>query len=247
MIKIKTANEIALMRKAGAITRDALLLIEKNIKPGVTTKQLNDLAHDFIIQNKAVPGFLNYGGYPASICASVNDQVVHGIPNDEPLKEGDIVSIDLGACYKGYHGDSARTFAVGKISSEKQKLIDVTKQSFFEGIKLLKDGVSLGDVSAAIQRYIEKHGFSVVRDLVGHGIGRELHEDPVVPNYGFAGFGPKIHAGMCLAIEPMVNAGTYHVNFSEIDGWTVTTRDGKPSAHYENTVLITENGVEILT
>ena len=247
MIKIKSAEEIAIMRKAGAITRDTLLLLEKNIKPGVTTKQLDDLAYNFIVRNKAVPSFLNYGGFPATICASVNEQVVHGIPNDEPLKEGDIVSIDVGACYKGYHGDSARTFAVGKISSDKQKLIDVTKQSFFEGIKVLKDGVCLGDVSAAIQKYIEKHGFSVVRDLVGHGVGKELHEDPAVPNYGFAGFGPKIHAGTVLAIEPMVNMGTYHVKFSEFDGWTVTTKDGKPSAHYENTVLVTENGVEILT
>ena len=247
MIKIKSAEEIAIMRKAGAITRDTLLLLEKNIKPGVTTKQLDDLAYNFIVRNKAVPSFLNYGGFPATICASVNEQVVHGIPNDEPLKEGDIVSIDVGACYKGYHGDSARTFAVGKISSDKQKLIDVTKQSFFEGIKVLKDGVCLGDVSAAIQKYIEKHGFSVVRDLVGHGVGKELHEDPAVPNYGFAGFGPKIHAGTVLAIEPMVNMGTYHVKFSEFDGWTVTTKDGKPSAHYENTVLVTEDGVEILT
>ncbi len=247
MIKIKSAEEIAIMRKAGAITRDTLLLLEKNIKPGVTTKQLDDLAYNFIVRNKAVPSFLNYGGFPATICASVNEQVVHGIPNDEPLKEGDIISIDVGACYKGYHGDSARTFAVGKISSDKQKLIDVTKQSFFEGIKVLKDGVCLGDVSAAIQKYIEKHGFSVVRDLVGHGVGKELHEDPAVPNYGFAGFGPKIHAGTVLAIEPMVNMGTYHVKFSEFDGWTVTTKDGKPSAHYENTVLVTENGVEILT
>lgn len=247
MIKIKSAEEIAIMRKAGAITRETLLLMEKNVKPGVTTKQLDELAYNFIVKNKATPSFLNYGGFPATICASVNEQVVHGIPNDEPLKEGDIVSIDVGACYKGYHGDSARTFAVGKISPEKQKLIDVTKQSFFEGIKLLKDGVCLGDVSAAIQRYVEKHGFSVVRDLVGHGVGRELHEDPAVPNYGFAGFGPKIHKGTVLAIEPMVNMGTYRVNFSEFDGWTVTTEDGKPSAHYENTVLVTEDGVEILT
>lgn len=247
MIKIKSAEEIAIMRKAGAITRETLLLLEKNVKPGVTTKQLDELAYNYIVKNKATPSFLNYGGFPATICASVNEQVVHGIPNDEPLKEGDIVSIDVGACYKGYHGDSARTFAVGKISSEKQKLIDVTKQSFFEGIKVLKDGVCLGDVSASIQRYVEKHGFSVVRDLVGHGVGRELHEDPAVPNYGFAGFGPKIHKGTVLAIEPMVNMGTYRVNFDEFDGWTVTTKDGKPSAHYENTVLVTEDGVEILT
>ncbi len=247
MIKIKTAQEIALMRKAGEITRETLLLLEKNIKPGVTTKQLDELAYEFITRNKAIPSFLNYGGFPASICASINEQVVHGIPSDRKLQEGDIVSIDVGACYKGYHGDSARTFAVGKISSEKQKLIDVTKQSFFEGIKNLKAGCSVGDISSAVQKYVEKHGFSVVRDLVGHGVGKNLHEDPSVPNYGYAGFGPKLHAGTVIAIEPMVNAGTYKVNFDQFDGWTVTTSDGLPSAHYENTILITEDGVEILT
>lgn len=247
MIYIKTAHEIELMREAGRITRETLLLLEKAIKPGVTTKQLDSLAYDFIKMNDAKPSFLHYGGFPATICASVNNKVVHGIPNDEPLKEGDIISIDVGACYKGYHGDSARTFPVGKISSENQKLIDVTKQSFFEGIKNLKEGSFVGDISSSVQRYVEKHGFSVVRDLVGHGVGKHLHEDPSVPNYGFAGLGPRLSANMVIAIEPMVNIGTPHVIFNKKDGWTVTTADGKNSAHYENTVLIKEDGVEILT
>ncbi len=247
MIYIKSVEEIELMRKAGAITRDTLLLLEKAVTPGVTTKQLDSLAHEYIKMQGAKPSFLNYGGFPASICASVNEKVVHGIPDDKPLQEGDIISIDVGACYKGYHGDSARTFAVGKISSEKQKLIDVTKQSFFEGIKNLKAGCFVGDISSSVQRYVEKHGFSVVRDLVGHGVGKHLHEDPSVPNFGFAGLGPILNAGVIIAIEPMVNMGKSAVVFNKKDGWTVTTADGKPSAHYENTVLIKEDGVEILT
>ena len=247
MIKIKTEQEIVLMRKACEITRDTLLMLEKNIKPGVTTKELDKLAYDFIKKNNAKPGFLHYGGFPASICASVNNEVVHGIPSDRVLKEGDIISIDVGAKYKGYNGDSARTFPVGKISDEKQKLIDVTKQSFFEGIKGIKAGCKVGDISSQVQRYVEKNGFSVVRDLVGHGVGKELHEDPMVPNFGFAGLGPKLQANTIIAIEPMVNAGDYKVITDELNGWTVVTMDGSDSAHYENTVLITEDGVEILT
>ena len=247
MINIKTAHEIELMRKAGALTRETLLLLEKSIRPGVTTKQLDDLAYAFITRNGGKPSFKNYGGFPASICTSINDRVVHGIPDDTVLCEGDIVSIDVGACLNGYHGDSARTFPVGKISAEKQKLIDVTKQSFFEGIKNIKAGCFVGDISSQVQKYVEKHGYSVVRDLVGHGVGKHLHEDPSVPNYGFAGLGPKLHAGTTIAVEPMVNMGTYAVHFSKKDGWTVTTADGLPSAHYENTILITETGVEILT
>ncbi len=244
MIKIKTDKEVELLRKAGEITRNALLEVEKNIKPGITTKQLDKIAHEFILKNHATPSFLHYGGFPASICASVNEVVVHGFPDDKPLQEGDIVSIDVGACYKGYHGDSARTFPVGKISELKQKLIDVTKQSFFEGIKNIKAGNCIGDISSSVQRYVEKHGFGVVRDMVGHGVGKDLHEDPNVPNYGYAGLGPKLKANMVIAIEPMVNAGGYEV---VINGWSCKTKDGSPSAHYENTVLITENGVEILT
>ncbi len=247
MIKIKTDQEVSLMRKAGEITRQTLELLEKSVMPGVTTKQLDEIAYNFIKKSGATPSFLNYGGFPATICASVNDEVVHGIPSDRVLQEGDIISIDVGAKYKGYNGDSARTFAVGKISEERQKLIDVTKQSFFEGVKGIKAGCSVGDISSQVQRYVEKHGFSVVRDLVGHGVGKELHEDPMVPNFGFAGLGPKLRANTIIAIEPMVNAGKPQVVVDKQNGWTVSTRDGSDSAHYENTVLITEDGVEILT
>jgi len=244
MIKIKTDKEVELLRKAGEITRNTLLEVEKFVKPGVTTKQLDKIAYDFIKKNGATPSFLHYGGFPASICASVNEVVVHGFPDDRPLKEGDILSVDVGACYKGYHGDSARTYPVGEISSEKQKLIDVTKQSFFEGIKNIKAGNTVGDISSQIQRYVEKHRFGIVREMVGHGVGSNLHEDPNVPNYGYAGLGPKLKANMVIAIEPMVTMGDYHVI---IDGWKCVTEDGSPAAHFENTVLITNDGVEILT
>ena len=244
MIKIKTDKEVELLRRAGEITRNTLLEIEKHISPGVTTKQLDKIAREFILKNDAKPSFLHYGGFPASICASRNEVVVHGFPDDKPLVEGDIISIDVGACYKGYHGDSARTFPVGKISELKQRLIDVTKESFFEGIKGIKAGNTVGDISSQVQRHVEKHGFSVVRDMVGHGVGKDLHEDPNVPNYGFAGLGPKLKKNMVIAIEPMVNAGSYDI---DINGWSVVTSDGQPSAHYENTVLITDEGVEILT
>jgi len=244
MIKIKTEKEIELLRKAGEITRNTLLEVEKYIKPGVTTKQLDKIAYDYIIKNNAKPSFLHLGGFPATICASVNEVVVHGFPNDTPLEEGDIVSIDVGACYKGYHGDSARTFPVGKISAEKQKLIDVTKQSFFEGIKNIKAGNTVGDISSQVQNYVEKFGFGVVRDMVGHGVGRQLHEDPEVPNFGYAGLGPKLKANMVIAVEPMVNMGTYEVI---IHNWSCKTSDGLPSAHFENTILIIEGGVEVLT
>ncbi len=244
MIKIKTDKEIELLRIAGEITKNTLVEISKNIRVGVTTKMLDKIAFDYITSRNAKPSFLHLNGFPATICASVNEVVVHGFPDDTPLREGDIVSIDVGACYKGYHGDSARTFPVGKISADKQKLIDVTKESFFEGIRGIKAGNTVGDISYRVQNYVEKFGFSVVRDMVGHGVGRELHEDPEVPNYGYAGLGPRLKANMVLAIEPMVNAGTYEV---VIQGWSCKTRDGKPSAHYENTILITETGVEILT
>ena len=244
MIKIKTDKEIELMRKAGEITKNTLLEVEKYIKPGVTTKFLDKIAYDFIKKNNATPSFLHYGGFPATICASKNDVVVHGFPDDIPLEEGDIISIDVGARYKGYHGDSARTFPVGKISPEKQKLIDVTKQSFFEGIKGIKAGNTVGDISSQVQNYVEKYGFGVVRDMVGHGVGKNLHEDPSVPNYGYAGLGPTLKTNMCIAVEPMVTMGDYEI---VINGWSVKTRDGLPSAHYENTILITDNGVEILT
>lgn len=247
MITIKSAKQVEKMRKACQITKEALELIEKNIRPGVSTKQLDKIAHDFIISKGAKPNFLNYNGFPASICASVNDEVVHGIPDrNTVLKEGDIISIDMGTVLEGWHSDAARTFPVGKISDEAQRLIDVTKECFYEGIKYLKHGAKLGDVSAAIQQHAEEHGYGVVRDLVGHGVGQSLHEDPSVPNFGKAGHGVKLAAGMTLAIEPMINEGTYKVELLDND-WTVVTADGKLSAHYENTVLVTKDGCEILT
>ncbi len=246
MISIKTEEEIVLMRGANAIVRDLLLYLEEHIKPGITTKRLDSLAYDFIVKNNAKPSFLGFEGYPASICTSIDAQVVHGIPSERKLVEGEIISVDVGTIYKGYQGDAARTFAVGEISAEKQRLIDVTRESFFKGIECLKDGARLGDLGYAIQSYAEKNGYSVVRALTGHGIGREMHEDPAIPNFGKAGRGMRVKAGMTLAIEPMINMGDYDVLLLD-DGWTVVTADYKPSAHYENTVLVTENGVEILS
>lgn len=247
MITIKSKSEVEKMRIAGKITGETLKVLEKHIRPGVSTKQLDKIAHDYIVSKGARPGFLHYGGFPASLCTSVNDAVIHGIPNKrEVLKEGDIISLDIGACWQGYHGDAARTFAVGKISDEAQRLIDVTKASFFEGIKCATHGAKIGDISAAIQEYVEKYGYSLVRDFTGHGVGRELHEAPSVPNFGKAGKGPRLAAGMTLAIEPMVNQGDYQVEILDND-WTVVTADGSLSAHYENTVLITHGECEILT
>ena len=246
MISIKTEEEIVLMRGANAIVRDLLLYLEEHIKPGITTKRLDALAYDFIVKNNAKPSFLGFEGYPASICTSIDAQVVHGIPSERKLVEGEIISVDVGTIYKGYQGDAARTFAVGEISAEKQRLIDVTRESFFKGIECLKDGARLGDLGYAIQSYAEKNGYSVVRALTGHGIGREMHEDPAIPNFGKAGRGMRVKAGMTLAIEPMINMGDYDVLLLD-DGWTVVTADYNPSAHYENTVLVTENGVEILS
>ncbi len=247
MIKIKSQQEIELMRIAGRITRDTLKVVENSIKVGVSTAELDKIAFDFIKSQDATPSFKNYGGFPATICASVNDTIVHGIPGaDIVLKEGDIISIDVGAKYKGYHSDAARTFAVGKIDAKVKKLIKVTEQSFFEGIKGLKSGAFVGDISHRVQTFVEKNGFSIVRELVGHGVGKNLHEDPQVPNFGRSGSGPRLNANSVIAIEPMVNMGERYVVFMS-DGWTCKTRDGMPSAHYENTVLITDNGVEILT
>ena len=247
MIKIKSQEEIDLMREAGRITRDTLKVVENSIRVGISTKELDKIAYDYIKSQGATPSFKNYGGFPGSICASVNDTIVHGIPsNNIILKEGDIISIDCGAKYKGYHGDAARTFPVGKIDAKVKKLIKVTEQSFFEGIKDLKSGAFVGDISHRIQTFVEKNGYSIVRELVGHGVGSHLHEDPMVPNYGKAGSGPRLNANSVIAIEPMVNMGDKNVVFMS-DGWTCKTRDGLPSAHYENTVLITESGVEILT
>ena len=247
MINLKSAKQIELMKIAGKITIDAINEVGKHIKPGVTTLELDQIAEDYIRSQGAIPSFKNYGGYPATICASVNEVVVHGIPSSfVVLKEGDIISIDCGAYIHGFHGDATRTFAVGKISQQKQKLIDVTKQSFFEGLKAVKIGGHIGDIGEAIQTYVEANGFSVVREMVGHGIGKNMHEDPQVPNYGHKNFGEKIENGLCIAIEPMVNMGKKDIAIKS-DGWTCVTRDGKPSCHYENTVAIVDGKVEILT
>ena len=246
MVIIKNDKEINLMRKAGKIVAETLLVVEKNIKPGITTAELDRIAEEFITKHGAKPSFKGLYGFPASLCISVNEQVVHGIPGRYVLKEGDIVSVDCGAMIDGYHGDAARTFAVGNISEEAQKLIEVTKQSFFKGLEAAKVGNHVTDISNEIQKYIEASGFSVVRDFVGHGIGKDLHEDPEVPNFGRPGRGPKLVTGMALAIEPMVNVGSHRVKTLG-DDWTVITSDKSLSAHYENTVIILPDGPEILT
>ncbi len=247
MITIKSRAEIEKMRAAGRVTRDALNLIEEHIKPGVSTLELDRIAYNFIKKQGAEPSFLHYNGFPGSICASPNSWVVHGIPSkDIVLKEGDIISIDMGAKKDGYHGDAARTYPVGKISEEAQRLITVTKESFFEGVKHATHGAKLGDVSASIQEYVEKNGYSVVRDLVGHGIGKNLHEDPNVPNFGHWGKGLRLAQGMTIAVEPMVNMGGFELVTLD-DDWTCETEDGSLSAHYENTILITKDECEILT
>ena len=246
MIAIKNGHELDAMRQACRITAAARALAGEMVRPGITTKQIDKAVHDFIVAQGARPSFLNYGGFPASSCISVNSTVIHGIPNDYVLKEGDIVSIDVGAFYKGFHGDCAATYACGAISTEATKLIDVPKQSFFEGIRFAPRGHRVSDISHAIQTYVESNGFSVVRTYVGHGVGQQLHEEPEVPNFGEAGHGPRLLPGMTLAIEPMVNVGTADVHVLK-DRWTVLTNDGKLSAHYENTVLITDGEPEILT
>ena len=247
MIYIKSNDEIKLMREANLIVRDLLAYLEEKVKPGISTAKLDKLAYDFIKQRGAEPSFLGYDGFPASICASIDDVVVHGIPHDDMiLEEGQIIGVDVGAYKHGFHGDAARTFAVGKISAEKQRLIDVTKECFFKGVSVLKDGVRLGDLSSAIQSHAEKNGYSVVRELVGHGIGRKMHEDPSVPNYGVQGHGVKLKKNMTIAVEPMINMGKRDI-YVDDDGWTIHTVDGLPSAHYENTLLITEDGYELLT
>lgn len=247
MINIKTDSELDKMRIANGIVRDVLLYLGEHVRPGVSTAYLDTIAREFIEKRGATPSFLGYNGYPASICASVDDVVVHGIPSKHiVLEEGQIVGLDVGACIHGFHGDAARTFAVGRISAEKQRLMDVTKECFFKGVGVLRDGVRLGDLSHAIQEHAESNGYSVVRELVGHGIGRAMHEEPSVPNYGPAGHGVRMRANMTIAVEPMINMGAREV-YTARDGWTVRTVDGKPSAHYENTILITQEGIEILT
>lgn len=246
MIYIKSRKEIELMREAGKIVAEAHELVREAIKPGITTKELDAIAEKHILKKGAIPAFKGYGGFPASICASVNHEVVHGIPGLKTLEDGDIISIDIGALYKGYYGDSAKTHAIGKISQRAQELIEVTRQSFYEGIKFAKLGYRLSDISYAIQTHVEDRGFSVVRNYVGHGIGTSMHEEPQIPNYGPPGKGPRLKEGMVLAIEPMINIGTYEVKVLS-DGWTVVTLDGEYSAHYEHTVAITDGEPEILT
>lgn len=243
----KDENDIQGMKDAGKVVADTLNYAKTLIKPNISTFQLDKLIEKYIIDKGAIPSFLHYEGYPASICASVNSTVVHGIPSpDVILKEGDIISIDVGAVLNGYQGDAARTFAVGQISEEKARLIQVTEQCFFEGLNNLKVGEKLGKLSNAIQNYAEKNGYSVVRELVGHGIGHNMHEAPEVPNYGTPTSGVRVKDGMCIAIEPMINMGERYV-FVDEDGWGIITRDGLPSAHYENTVIVTSTGNIITT
>ncbi len=246
MITLKSSHEIDLMRRSGKITAAARALAGEMVKPGVTTQEINDAVERFIRQQGAVPSFLHYNGYPASVCISVNDEIIHGIPGKRVLREGDIVSVDVGAYIGGFHGDCAATFPCGRISPEAQRLIDVTRQSFFEGIRFAREGQRLQDISAAVQTYVEQNGFSVVREYVGHGVGAKMHESPEIPNYGRPGHGPRLLRGMTLAIEPMVNAGSAAITQLS-DGWTVKTADGKWAAHYENTILITDGAPEILT
>jgi len=246
-VSIKSLKEIELMREAGKLLEITHNELEKAIRPGISTYEIDRLGEEIIRSFHCIPNFLNYNGYPASVCVSVNDEVVHGIPSKKRiLREGDIVSLDAGLIYKGYHSDAARTHAVGEISKEAKQLIEATKQSFFEGIRFAKQGNHLYDISNAIDAYAEKFGYGVVRDLVGHGIGTKLHEDPQIPNFKQRRRGIKLQAGMTLAIEPMINIGRYDVEWLE-DDWTVVTEDGTLAAHYENTVLITEGEPEILT
>ena len=246
MISIKSKKEIDLMSEAGRIVRDTLNLLEKHIKPGVSTKDLDLIAEDYILSQDAELGFKGLYGYPSTICISVEDEVVHGVPSDKKLMEGQIVGIDVGSIYKGYYGDHARSFAVGEISSDKKKLLKVTKECLEKGIEKAIPGNRIGDIGSAVQEWAESNGYGVVRELVGHGIGTKLHEEPQIPNYGNSGTGPLIDVGMCFAIEPMVNMGSKDV-YTKGDGWTICTKDGMPSAHFEHTITITDNGPKVLT
>lgn len=246
MIQYKSSREIEKIRKAGRVVAQILDLISENVRPGVTTKKLESLAAEHFKKKKARPAFLGYQGFPASICVSVDDEVVHGIPGDRTLVEGEIVSVDVGAIVGGYYGDSARSFAVGNVNSEVRRLLSVTNEALKRGINACTVGNHLGDLSFAIQSYVESMGFSVVRDLVGHGIGKKMHEEPQVPNFGEAGTGIELKEGLVVAIEPMINAGEHKVRVLS-DGWTIVTDDGSPSAHFEHTVAVTSDGPEILT
>ena len=247
MIIIKNSEQLKLMRIAGRITAEALMVARDEIRPGMTTKELDTKIRRYIEKCDATPTFLGYNGFPGSACISINDEVIHGIPSDKIIiKEGDIVKVDVGARFRGYNGDSARTFAVGKVSDEALKLISVTEQSFYEAMKVATAGNRIGDIGHAVESFVISHGFSVVKDFTGHGVGAELHEEPSIPNFGRQGRGARLYPGMTLAIEPMVNAGTDRIKVRR-DGWTVVTADGKLSAHYENSIAITESDPIILT
>jgi len=246
MITIKTPDMIKRMREAGLIAANARELAGKSIVPGITTREIDAIVHAYILKQGAKPSFLGYSGYPASVCISVNDQVVHGIPGDRVIQEGDIVSIDVGAYYKGFHGDTADTFACGAISPQAEQLIRVTRESFFKGVEMAVPGNRVGDIGHAVEQYVKAYKYAPVRVLTGHGIGRNLHEDPEVLNFGKPHTGDQLRAGMVIAIEPMINEGTHRVCFLD-DGWTTVTADGKLSAHYEHTVALTENGPVLLT
>lgn len=246
MVSIKSDREIELLRVAGKITGDTHNYLKQFIKPGITTGELDKLAYDFIISQGCTPSFKGYDGFPGTICASVNEEVVHGIPGNRVLQEGDIISLDIGACYKGYHGDSAWTYPVGKISDKCSNLLKWTEESLFEGLSVIKDGARIGDIGCAVSKCAKRHNLGVVKELVGHGVGTDVHEDPDVPNYGFAGTGIELKEGMVIAVEPMLNLGTPKIYILD-DDWTIITADGKPSAHFEHTVLVTKDGYEILT
>lgn len=246
MISIKTEHEIELLKHAGHIVWLTHQHLKPYIKPGITTKELDKLAYDFIISQDATPSFLNYNGFPASICTSINEEVVHGIPSNRKLKNGDIISIDIGACYKGYHGDSAWSYPVGDVSDKKKYILEHTEKALFEGLNEIKAGVKIGDIGNAIETYAHKHKLGVVEELVGHGVGTHLHEEPDVPNYGKKGTGITLKENMVIAVEPMLNLGTKEVFMLE-DDWTIITGDNKPSAHFEHTVVVRKNGYEILT
>jgi methionyl aminopeptidase len=246
MISIKTDYEIELMRVAGEIVGDTHKYLQPFIKPGISTKEIDKLAHDYILSRGATPSFLNLYGFPASVCVSINEEVVHGIPSKRKLKNGDIVSIDIGACYKGYHGDSAWTYPVGEISPKKKQLLLLTEESLKRGLSVIKEGARIGDIGFAIEKYAKENKLGVVKELVGHGVGSSVHEEPDVPNYGKAHTGPELKAGMVIAVEPMLNLGTPNVYLLD-DDWTVITADMLPSAHFEHTVLVTKEGYEILT
>ena len=246
MISIKSEEEIELLRIAGEITGSTHNYLKPYIKPGITTLELDKLAEDYILSRGATPSFKGYDGFPGTVCASINNEVVHGIPSGRTLKEGDIITLDIGACWKGYHGDSAWTYAVGEISAKKKYLLEHTEKSLFKGLEAIHDGCHVGDIGYAVSKYAKEHGLGVVRELVGHGVGTDVHEEPDVPNYGARGTGPVLKEGMVIAVEPMLNLGSRKVYILE-DGWTIITADGKPSAHFEHTVLVTKDGYEILT